>query len=529
VVTKPASWNVLLKSCNDASVRMFDEAFVMQWSGQGWPPTDDDKLAAAKLHIQLVSRITTQRLPYVDGEEAAALKSVYQLFGETRDIFKAHPKSNMADAIIWHVLNTHVRPFTAKWHRQNERGSLSALDATDIFRNELASLQQYLIRFDALLVAIRDDAALRPELTAGHAKRESLIAGEIDKELKWGIHEKLGGLPQKTAIAINDKERDAVLARRGYYSNRLTPTPAASQPGDTEQRTATDRGQVQQPQPCESLAPHAKLPPQPSQAWRDRPHAVALAISGGGIRSATFALGVLVALARRNLLYQFDFLSTVSGGGYLGSFITTFLNASDPQIGLLRDDLPFRREDGEAAALRHVRHHSKYLATGRLWERLQMAFAQVYGMAMNGLGVAYVAVVAALVEYLLRLMFPDQWFWYLTTLFAVALAGMPLVVPLIRKLPWMREHVDATVASPFAILLVLLAWLWLLECAYIFRGSSGPRMGAVADPRRRRYSAARLRLTYAGQRSVLADPDWVDRFGCDSGSAIVLRNRTRGL
>jgi predicted acylesterase/phospholipase RssA len=52
----------------------------------------------------------------------------------------------------------------------------------------------------------------------------------------------------------------------------------------------------------------------------NREHAVGLAISGGGIRSATFSLGVLVALARRNLLPEFDYLSTVSGGGYLGSF-----------------------------------------------------------------------------------------------------------------------------------------------------------------------------------------------------------------
>jgi hypothetical protein len=140
-------------------------------------------------------------------------------------------------------------------------------------------------------------------------------------------------------------------------------------------------------------------------------HATALAISGGGIRSATFALGVLAALARRNLLHQFDYLSTVSGGGYIGSFLTTFLNAPDaraaapardPRIGLFREDLPFRREDGEAAALRHVRHHSKYLATGRLWERLQMACTQAFGMALNGLGFAYLAVLAAIVEYVLR-------------------------------------------------------------------------------------------------------------------------------
>jgi len=42
---------------------------------------------------------------------------------------------------------------------------------------------------------------------------------------------------------------------------------------------------------------------------------VGLAFSGGGIRSATFNLGILQALARMKLLSKFDYLSTVSGGG----------------------------------------------------------------------------------------------------------------------------------------------------------------------------------------------------------------------
>ncbi len=41
------------------------------------------------------------------------------------------------------------------------------------------------------------------------------------------------------------------------------------------------------------------------------------ALSGGGIRSATFSLGVMQALAHRGLLKKFDYLSTVSGGGYI--------------------------------------------------------------------------------------------------------------------------------------------------------------------------------------------------------------------
>ena len=59
-------------------------------------------------------------------------------------------------------------------------------------------------------------------------------------------------------------------------------------------------------------------------AIHDRAHA-ALCLSGGGIRSASFAVGVLQGLARRSLLPSFDFLSTVSGGGYTGAWFSAWL------------------------------------------------------------------------------------------------------------------------------------------------------------------------------------------------------------
>jgi hypothetical protein len=51
----------------------------------------------------------------------------------------------------------------------------------------------------------------------------------------------------------------------------------------------------------------------------------ALCISGGGIRSATFGLGVLQGLACCDLLKQFTYLSTVSGGGYIGSWLSAWI------------------------------------------------------------------------------------------------------------------------------------------------------------------------------------------------------------
>ena len=46
-----------------------------------------------------------------------------------------------------------------------------------------------------------------------------------------------------------------------------------------------------------------------------------IALSGGGIRSATFNLGLLEAFNRAGLLKRADYISTVSGGGYINSFI----------------------------------------------------------------------------------------------------------------------------------------------------------------------------------------------------------------
>ena len=74
-------------------------------------------------------------------------------------------------------------------------------------------------------------------------------------------------------------------------------------------------------------------PPEVSTDAGRKPGAWGLALSGGGIRSATFALGVLQALAQAELddgkgrktawLRLFDYLSTVSGGGYVGAFFVS--------------------------------------------------------------------------------------------------------------------------------------------------------------------------------------------------------------
>jgi hypothetical protein len=58
-----------------------------------------------------------------------------------------------------------------------------------------------------------------------------------------------------------------------------------------------------------------------------------LSLSGGGIRSATFNLGLLQGLHRFGLLSRLDYLSTVSGGGYIGGFWSAWRSRKQPESG----------------------------------------------------------------------------------------------------------------------------------------------------------------------------------------------------
>src|SRR6266446_8713350 len=91
----------------------------------------------------------------------------------------------------------------------------------------------------------------------------------------------------------------------------------------------------------------------------------ALCISGGGIRSATFGLGVLQGLARCGLLDRFHYLSTVSGGGYIGSWLSAWIKNHPQGIGGVVAELkrcPDSTLNPEPQPIRHLREFSNYLA-----------------------------------------------------------------------------------------------------------------------------------------------------------------------
>jgi hypothetical protein len=100
-------------------------------------------------------------------------------------------------------------------------------------------------------------------------------------------------------------------------------------------------------------------------------HQTALCLSGGGIRSATFCLGILQGLTHFNLLDKFDYLSTVSGGGYIGSWLTAWLT-NKGSVEVLKElrtnaELDFDSEarsifEPEPREIAHLRAFSNYLS-----------------------------------------------------------------------------------------------------------------------------------------------------------------------
>ncbi len=101
----------------------------------------------------------------------------------------------------------------------------------------------------------------------------------------------------------------------------------------------------------------------------------ALCFSGGGIRSATFGLGIVQGLARAKLLRQFDFLSTVSGGGYMGSWLSSWIDRTRRELAARRDprpavevveeqlrSLPTLPLEPEPEPVRYLRSYSRYLS-----------------------------------------------------------------------------------------------------------------------------------------------------------------------
>jgi hypothetical protein len=110
------------------------------------------------------------------------------------------------------------------------------------------------------------------------------------------------------------------------------------------------------------IGPGAPHPPCNVYAQADSMKLIGLALSGGGIRSATFNLGILQAMAKHRVLHYIDYLSTVSGGGYIGAWLHAMVHAigiQNTEVGL--DPGQAKHDNLPQKALAHLRAFSNYL------------------------------------------------------------------------------------------------------------------------------------------------------------------------
>ncbi|WP_423146381.1 patatin-like phospholipase family protein [Rubrolithibacter danxiaensis] len=224
----------------------------------------------------------------------------------------------------------------------------------------------------------------------------------------------------------------------------------------------------------------------------------ALAFSGGGIRSATFNLGVLQAFAKADILPKIDYLSTVSGGGYIGSWLAAWIKREGtvPEVESCLNPDESRNPFGEEVRpIRWLRMYSNYLSPNSSIMSIDawtMGLTWIRNTLLNQVIIIFLFAAALSTGAILfytwdfYIVWPDAresgkvWVWSLGLLLAGAvLAGWGMSAFNSRKLfpgsPLSRDQ-SATLIFCLTLLTFLTAYLtsgWLFSRSYIHIADSG--------------------------------------------------------
>ena len=203
-----------------------------------------------------------------------------------------------------------------------------------------------------------------------------------------------------------------------------------------------------------------------------------LALSGGGIRAASFCLGVIQSLGKHGILKSIDYLSTVSGGGFIGACICSALNTD---LDLKAEKSPFLHKVGveESETLRHLRSSSKYLAPGGFLYRLRLPTLLLRGMIINfSILFCLIALVAVPltdlifeIRHFLALFYQNLFFIISWSVFLALVFLFPFVFrPFIKTFNWRLRN-----AYEIMLTVSLLIPLLLIVFAALTPGESGDR------------------------------------------------------
>jgi hypothetical protein len=195
---------------------------------------------------------------------------------------------------------------------------------------------------------------------------------------------------------------------------------------------------------------------------------VGLAFSGGGIRSATFGLGVLEGLKRFGLLRKIDYLSTVSGGGYIGSWLSA--NCKRVADRQTEPDWLDPQADWKCST-DHLRRYSNYLSPD-----LGFLSADTWSIATIWLRNTILVQLTVILGIALALLLPrplfvafgnwpavGNWRWVTICLFilgAVGIAGNQWRLNRKDKVVRLLEGRSWLIGLAGAAVFLLIAWCW---------------------------------------------------------------------
>lgn len=211
----------------------------------------------------------------------------------------------------------------------------------------------------------------------------------------------------------------------------------------------------------------AQSPEERVACYRKEAHGLgdlsALCLSGGGIRSASFALGVLQGLAARGILSKFDYLSTVSGGGYTGAMLTAWVHRAG--YARVEDELVNgASSEADVSPIQHLRRYSSYLSptTGLLSTDALTLFA----LYLRNLLLNWFVLIPIILLSIVSLKLVTQWAWSYEAssgaiaafgLLAIACAGASIVDSLQQRPGWGDESSSRSRFVTFELIPMLLA------------------------------------------------------------------------
>lgn len=371
-----------------------------------------DQCAAHEFLTELRTRIATQPIPYQYGTEARALESLWGLFDQARTAIKKYPGCNEFSDVVTNMLNIDLRPVTSKWHRAYVEGRLESRDGGDEFRADLQKIQLELQSFAITLHKLAYGTEYHDKFTVSSAISDEVL-DHLFKDIQFGIPAALQ-VSKQLAESINNDEAAEIQDRRNHY------------------KISTKEGF----------------------------NAVGLALSGGGIRSATFGLGVVQVLAERKLLNQIDFLSTVSGGGYTGSFLSRRLGDGVAEAELASPYGP------DPASIRYLRQQVKFLAAKNLKESWSMGISTIGGMLLNWSAPVFCIVLLALFTVVINHFYAAE---ISPTLFKIFLAITGFLLLLYGwVMRWRQRYTEdiGKALSLFSALTLLTGIYWALNLGH---------------------------------------------------------------